>query len=174
MPADDYTSARGGGALKLKGGKVNKTKKKKKSSNKVASLEHSLSASGDDSTTKEIVQKPRDDERVRHSRDKSDQEEDVNEQKTEAERRHEEANRKKVRTCAAAVSHSINYGNHCISRGLIEVLTVFCYEPQMLKMLEDPKTSAEFRKTHKERVEGLNTYLSKLSEHHDMPKIGPG
>ncbi|CAG8030664.1 unnamed protein product [Penicillium salamii] len=29
-------------------------------------------------------------------------------------------------------------------------------------------------KTHKERVEDLNKYLSRLSEHHDMPKIGPG
>ena len=29
-------------------------------------------------------------------------------------------------------------------------------------------------KTHKERVEEYNRYLSKLSEHHDMPKIGPG
>ncbi|KAK2629888.1 hypothetical protein QTJ16_000708 [Diplocarpon rosae] len=29
-------------------------------------------------------------------------------------------------------------------------------------------------KTHKERVEELNKYLSKLSEHHDMPRIGPG
>ncbi|KAG9684247.1 hypothetical protein KCU85_g5978, partial [Aureobasidium melanogenum] len=29
-------------------------------------------------------------------------------------------------------------------------------------------------KTHKERVEELNKYLSTLSEHHDMPRIGPG
>lgn len=29
-------------------------------------------------------------------------------------------------------------------------------------------------KTHKEKVEELNKYLSGLSEHHDMPKIGPG
>lgn len=29
-------------------------------------------------------------------------------------------------------------------------------------------------KTHKQRVEDLNRYLSGLSEHHDMPKIGPG
>ncbi|KAF1351061.1 hypothetical protein BDV97DRAFT_382672 [Delphinella strobiligena] len=29
-------------------------------------------------------------------------------------------------------------------------------------------------KTHKERVEQLNKYLSGLSEHHDMPRIGPG
>ena len=29
-------------------------------------------------------------------------------------------------------------------------------------------------KTHKQRVEELNRYLSGHSEHHDMPKIGPG
>ncbi|PSS25080.1 hypothetical protein M430DRAFT_24925 [Amorphotheca resinae ATCC 22711] len=29
-------------------------------------------------------------------------------------------------------------------------------------------------KTHKQRVEELNKYLSNLSEHHDMPRIGPG
>ncbi|GAB7323780.1 hypothetical protein MBLNU13_g07236t1 [Cladosporium sp. NU13] len=29
-------------------------------------------------------------------------------------------------------------------------------------------------KTHKQRVEELNKYLSTLSEHHDMPRIGPG
>lgn len=29
-------------------------------------------------------------------------------------------------------------------------------------------------KSHKERVEELNRYLSSLSEHHDMPRIGPG
>ncbi|KAI9781047.1 MAG: hypothetical protein M1835_004369 [Candelina submexicana] len=29
-------------------------------------------------------------------------------------------------------------------------------------------------KTHKEKVEDLNKYLSNLSEHHDMPRIGPG
>ncbi|RDW64866.1 hypothetical protein BP6252_10517 [Coleophoma cylindrospora] len=32
----------------------------------------------------------------------------------------------------------------------------------------------EGSKSHKERVEELNRYLSSLSEHHDMPKIGPG
>jgi len=28
--------------------------------------------------------------------------------------------------------------------------------------------------THKERVEKFNTDLSKLSEHYDIPKVGPG
>jgi protein FAM32A len=29
-------------------------------------------------------------------------------------------------------------------------------------------------KSHKERVNQFNTYLSKLSEHHDIPRVGPG
>ncbi|KAI0167172.1 DUF1754-domain-containing protein [Hypoxylon sp. FL1284] len=128
MPSNDYASVGGGGALKLKGGKVQKTKKKKKS--KIPSLEQSTAA-GDDSAPKA--------ERSSQSESKDTTGEPMADRKTEAERRHDEANRKK-----------------------------------MMKMLEDPKLASEFRKTHKERVEGLNTYLSKLSEHHDMPKIGPG
>ncbi|KAK5726267.1 hypothetical protein LTR17_012887 [Elasticomyces elasticus] len=38
----------------------------------------------------------------------------------------------------------------------------------------DERLHKEGIKTHKERVEELNKYLSGLSEHHDMPKIGPG
>lgn len=45
---------------------------------------------------------------------------------------------------------------------------------QLLKMAEKSGSRPELLKTHKERVEELNTYLSRLSEHHDMPKIGPG
>ncbi|KAK0363701.1 hypothetical protein LTR91_020798 [Friedmanniomyces endolithicus] len=37
----------------------------------------------------------------------------------------------------------------------------------------DERLEKEGIKTHKERVEELNKYLSGLSEHHDMPKIGP-
>ncbi|TFK77354.1 DUF1754-domain-containing protein [Pluteus cervinus] len=29
-------------------------------------------------------------------------------------------------------------------------------------------------KTHKERVDDLNKHLESLSEHHDIPKVGPG
>ncbi|KAF7846478.1 hypothetical protein BT93_L4272 [Corymbia citriodora subsp. variegata] len=38
----------------------------------------------------------------------------------------------------------------------------------------DERLKREGIKTHKERVEELNKYLSTLSEHHDMPRIGPG
>lgn len=41
------------------------------------------------------------------------------------------------------------------------------------KRLEE-RLKKEGVKTHKEKVEELNKYLSGLSEHHDMPKIGPG
>ena len=41
------------------------------------------------------------------------------------------------------------------------------YEERRRKTLED-RLKREGIKTHKERVEELNRYLSKLSEHHDM------
>jgi len=47
------------------------------------------------------------------------------------------------------------------------------YEEQRRKRLEE-RLKREGVKTHKERVEELNRYLSGLSEHHDMPRIGPG
>ncbi|KAK2764416.1 hypothetical protein FQN54_009110 [Arachnomyces sp. PD_36] len=47
------------------------------------------------------------------------------------------------------------------------------YEEIRRKRL-DERLKREGVKTHKERVEELNKYLSNLSEHHDMPRIGPG
>nr|POE56901.1 uncharacterized protein c31g5.21 [Quercus suber] len=47
------------------------------------------------------------------------------------------------------------------------------HEERRRKMLE-ARFEKEGTKTHKERVEELNKYLSGLSEHHDMPRIGPG
>jgi protein FAM32A len=44
---------------------------------------------------------------------------------------------------------------------------------RMFKQLQD-RLQKEGVKTHKQRVEELNKYLSNLSEHHDMPRIGPG
>ncbi|ETS79906.1 hypothetical protein PFICI_07435 [Pestalotiopsis fici W106-1] len=138
MPSDDYTAFSGGGALKLKGGKVSKSKKKKK--DKAAGLEHALST-GEPADSKELEKpagkkkSPRDDERP----EEEDEHDEPIEYKTEAQKRHEEYKRKK-----------------------------------MLELAQSSSSRPELLKTHKERVEELNTYLSKLSEHHDMPKIGPG
>lgn len=45
---------------------------------------------------------------------------------------------------------------------------------EMKKRRLNDRLRREGAKTHKERVEELNKYLSGLSEHHDMPRIGPG
>ncbi|KAI0024395.1 hypothetical protein F4780DRAFT_775787 [Xylariomycetidae sp. FL0641] len=138
MPADEYAAVGGGGALKLKGAKVQKSSKKKKKNkdkaakDKSAELEQALA--GKKASDEDKPEPP-----PTTAAAAADDDDDAMEHKTEAERRHAEFTRKKL-----------------------------------LKMLEDPTTASELRKTHKERVEGLNTYLSKLSEHHDMPKIGPG
>jgi protein FAM32A len=47
------------------------------------------------------------------------------------------------------------------------------FDEQRRRRLDD-RLKREGVKTHKQRVEELNRYLSGLSEHHDMPRIGPG
>ncbi|KAF2725811.1 DUF1754-domain-containing protein [Polychaeton citri CBS 116435] len=47
------------------------------------------------------------------------------------------------------------------------------YEERRRKRL-DERLKKDGLKSHKQRVEELNKYLSNLSEHHDMPRIGPG
>ncbi len=96
MPASEYASF-GGGALKLKGAKVKKHKKK----NKDADLEKNLSTGGEPSTA---LEKPEEDttEKKREKRSKSqdNQEEEPlpDMSMTEAERRLAEAKQKKVRS----------------------------------------------------------------------------
>ncbi|KAK4083011.1 uncharacterized protein Triagg1_1901 [Trichoderma aggressivum f. europaeum] len=143
MGSDDYKTI-GGGALKLKGAKVGKKKKKTAKSDLEKNLSTGNDAAlvkrddhGDDSRDKK--KSPIDDDR--HSNeDGEDKEEDGPVVlKTESERRYEEARKKRL-----------------------------------LQIAQSSGSRPELLKTHKERVEELNTYLSRLSEHHDMPKIGPG
>ncbi|TGZ83959.1 DUF1754-domain-containing protein [Ascodesmis nigricans] len=47
------------------------------------------------------------------------------------------------------------------------------FEERRHKMLYE-KLKKEGVKSHKEKVEEYNKYLASLSEHHDMPRIGPG
>lgn len=149
MPSDEYASA-GGGALRIKGAKVKKHKKKKARSD----LEKNLSTGEPSSSTSSSKKDPAaeqdagedapqqqqgDEELEKARRDGDDGGPSSKSRKTEAERRFEEVRRKKL-----------------------------------LELAESAGSRPELLKTHKERVEELNTYLSKLSEHHDMPKIGPG
>ena len=157
MPIDDYASA-GGGALRLKGAKVTKKKKRKDKSG----LEKALSG-GDGA----LVKADRDGEGEK-KRKKSGDEQDGEEReedrplvkKTEAEKRIDELKRKRV---------GLPPGVPVCGDGR------WVTNPtQFLEMAEDPEARPELLKTHKDRVEELNSFLSKLSEHNDMPKIGPG
>ncbi|EAS30272.3 protein FAM32A [Coccidioides immitis RS] len=137
-PANEYTiPGGGGGRLKLKGvqdGRIDKKKKKKRSKDNERALDKSKESS-DAKGREDSV-----DEREAQSEGRSvvdpsaDADRAVEDTKTEAERRYEEARRKRL----------------------------------------NERLKREGAKTHKERVEELNKYLSKLSEHHDMPRIGPG
>ncbi|KAF4992003.1 hypothetical protein FGRMN_7457 [Fusarium graminum] len=132
MGSDDYAAIGGGGALKLKGAKINKKKKKRDKTD----LEKNLDVSSkDEEKRKKRKDKEVDDDESR----KEDDEEKPEVQKTEAQKRHEEIKKKRL-----------------------------------LQLAESSGSRPELLKTHKERVEELNTYLSRLSEHHDMPRIGPG
>ncbi|PSN66296.1 DUF1754-domain-containing protein [Corynespora cassiicola Philippines] len=130
MPSSDYAAA-SGGALRLKGGGVDKKKKKKKpktadgSASEKPTSELEAKSKSPSHTPGRSVSPSAAEKAIKHSGGR---------EKTEAEKRYDEMRRKR----------------------------------------RDEKIKKEGFKTHKEKVEELNKYLSGLSEHHDMPKIGPG
>ena len=88
MPSDDYAPLGGGGALKLKGSKVEKKKKKKKPK---SDLEKNLAVAEIDES-KKAAKSPE-----AAAAEGEQLEERQAPQKTEAEKRHEEIRRKRVR-----------------------------------------------------------------------------
>lgn len=154
MPSDEYASV--GGGLRIKGAKVKKNKKKKDRSD----LEKNLSTGESSKDVAVKKQTSEDDAPAEKEEPVEEVEEEVpRSRKTEAERQFEEARKKKV--------SYFPYRTGCVE---MRRLT----SKQLLELSESANSRPELMKTHKERVEELNTYLSKLSEHHDMPKIGPG
>lgn len=158
MPSSDYTNAVGGG-LKLKGAKdagVKKHKKKKpKTESSISKQAEEKEQEGDTPTTlqKALAEEEGADVPEPDSATKAIKDRDTGVGKTEAQRKHEEMRRKRV--C------------HAIDISLFRTMT-----NDVLQL--DDRLKREGVKTHKERVEELNKYLSGLSEHHDMPRIGPG
>ncbi|KAM9976474.1 hypothetical protein ACTFIR_010315 [Dictyostelium discoideum] len=45
---------------------------------------------------------------------------------------------------------------------------------EKLNRKEQKRIDKLVNKSHKEKIEEYNKYLSSLSEHHDVPKVGPG
>jgi len=161
MPADDYTAAVSGG-LKLKGvnssSKVSKHKKKnpKAEANPTDSDKPKVETPTSGNSDDQIVSDRGPEAASTIEREGEAASSPARAGKTEAELRHEERRRKRV----GLLSPSIVY---------------LSPEADVSTILQlDERLKREGTKTHKERVEELNRYLSNLSEHHDMPRIGPG
>ena len=186
MSPSDYTSAKTG-TLRLKGvhptAKIQKPKKKRpkpSSDPTTASVPKSKKPAetpdhadpDPDGDTKVDSARIEDEER-----DGGDGAEGVTQQqlprgggKTEAELRHEERRRRRV------CFFSLLYYTYTIPYSAIPCYAISPWEIKPLTQtiqLED-RLKREGTKTHKEKVEEFNHYLSNLSEHHDMPRIGPG
>ena len=154
MAKEDYASAvvSGGGGLKLKGAKnagIDKKRKRDKKKHKQESQAGDGQA-GPSSSQVEEDGKGEAPHAIKEAAE-PEQAEDVNLKevgKTEAEKKHEEMRRKRVSALRTSVLHA---------------RTSLTISEQL-----DEKLRREGVKTHKERVEELNTYLSNLSEHHDM------
>lgn len=187
MPSSDYTTAIPGG-LKLKGApKDSGVKKKKKSKSKTSTTTSNTEGAGKEATGKETgagaLQKAlAEEEGVGEDGGKSANNGGTGVAagagKTEAQREAEERRRKRVR--------NPSHANQNLVKPLSFILLLwfptsgggggFVFHFWLTGMLEqlDERLKREGVKTHKERVEELNKYLAGLSEHHDMPRIGPG
>jgi protein FAM32A len=190
MAGDEYSV--GGGKLKLKGSKVSggRIEKKKKKSTKKKEGEATQSKS--ESTPDTERPQSEKDEGVTSGEDRERERERDAPGKTEAEKRAEEIRRKRV--CFL----SFFLFPRCLLSGRdVSTSALLDRETDFSEQLHE-RLQREGVKTHKERVEELNKYLSRLSEHHDMyvftlctvvhclwafkdkadllyrPKIGPG
>ncbi|KIH88520.1 hypothetical protein SPBR_07897 [Sporothrix brasiliensis 5110] len=163
MPSGEYASA-SGGALRLKGAKVEKHKSKKhkkkrssrdkdKEGNRARHAEDELEQVGSGGEDRDRRKKKSEtkNKEGKGGSDDEDYDDDYDDLKndpyarmTTAERRFAEAQDKKIRDLMHA-------------------------SPE-----EARAARPELFKSHKERLADLNNYLSRLSEHNDMPKIGPG
>ncbi|OAL39096.1 hypothetical protein AYO20_01414 [Fonsecaea nubica] len=162
MLPSDYTAA-GSGKLKLKGvkdSKVDKKKKKKSSSkgpgNETPARDRTRGGEGLDDEFKDrsVMLRNLEDE----------------DQKMAAE---EAKSLQKRRADSTGGGHGDAEPIEEEDGGIVKTEAERRYEEQRRRRLEE-RLKREGVKTHKERVEELNRYLSSLSEHHDMPRIGPG
>ncbi|KAK2048477.1 DUF1754-domain-containing protein [Colletotrichum somersetense] len=161
MPLDEYASAVGGG-LKLKGAKVGKPKKKKR--REKSDLEKNLETGDEGGTSGALVKHP----------DKAAGGNDDDGRKKSKKSRNPEAEAEADADQDRDDDDDDDDDGRVVRKTEAERRYEERKRKRLLELAESSSSRPELLKTHKERVEELNTYLSKLSEHHDMPKIGPG
>jgi protein FAM32A len=156
MPSSDYASAIGGG-LKLKGVSSGGIEKKKKKSKKNKDPSASKDETSHPTVSKTSTGASKD-RSISPSRDDKAQPVGDGDNALSTKPRDDAAI-----TAAANREQSAAY----------KTVAQRKHDEQRRKRL-DERLRREGVQTHKERVEQLNKYLSGLSEHHDMPRIGPG
>ncbi|KAK4104877.1 DUF1754-domain-containing protein [Parathielavia hyrcaniae] len=148
MPSDDYSSV-ASGPLKLKGAAGVAKKKKKKAQNRTKTttdLEKNLSTGGDskEATTTDPT------------KDAPDRSPGGGEEEN------------------SAVVYKPRTSDSDPHATETERRFAEAKRKRLKELTESGRIRPELLKTHKQRVEELNAHLARLSEHHDMPKIGPG
>ncbi|KAK3903424.1 protein FAM32A [Staphylotrichum tortipilum] len=165
MPSDDYTSI-SRGPLKLKGAAgVTKKKKKKDKSIKPTDLEKNLSTGGDSDRALAPAEDKEDNSSSRR-KDSPDSGDD-----DDARRRRQRKRREGSWEEGGAGGEG---GEQDDNKTETERRFAEAKRKRLKELTESGRIRPELLKTHKERVEELNAHLARLSEHHDMPKIGPG
>ncbi|KAI1613241.1 hypothetical protein EDD37DRAFT_626930 [Exophiala viscosa] len=151
MTPSDYASA-GSGKLKLKGVKDSKVdKKKKKKSSSKSKDEDGTGDGGETFQDRSVMLKNLEDEDAQLAKEQTS--------------KSSLSNGKEFESATGLADEE--------EREIVKTEAERKYDEQRRKRLEE-RLKREGVKTHKERVEELNRYLSGLSEHHDMPRIGPG
>ncbi|KAH6641504.1 hypothetical protein F5144DRAFT_563837 [Chaetomium tenue] len=160
MPADEYAPA-ARGPLRLKGAAgVTKKKKKKSAKSSTTDLAKNLAtgdgAAGDGGSGSSGALILREEESVGgREKERGDGEEgrggEDGEERRSGEEGEEEENKTETERRFAEAKRK-----------------------RLKELTESGRIRPELLKTHKQRVEELNAHLARLSEHHDMPKIGPG
>ncbi len=186
MPSEDYISTASTGKLKLKGAKDSKITKKKKSKT-FKDEKHTGDFAEDNSIMLKKLENG-DREMGREGKKRNEKPEEPMDDdpgpvesgvrvKTEAEKRYDEQRRKRVCLSlfcllfiitALALRINLSFFYQVLNKPWAEMADVV-----LVRQLDD-RLKREGVKTHKQRVEELNRYLSGLSEHHDMPRLGPG
>jgi protein FAM32A len=160
MPSSDYASAIGGG-LKLKGvssGGIDKKKKKSKKNKDHSVSKEDTSRRQIDPITSTAASKDRSVSPSTGDKTQRAADDDEDGALSTTKPQDDSAMTTSTRETSSAAYKTVAQRKH---------------DEQRRKRL-DERLRREGVQTHKERVEQLNKYLSGLSEHHDMPRIGPG
>lgn len=158
-PDPDPSSSYGykpGGSLKFKGQSESETGKKHKKKKK-----SSTSTSSSSSFKEQIAREALRQEEREHGADK-ERSGSSGRKMTDAELRFEEVQRRRV-----SVVSCRRWMGLC---AILIMPSSFMPFPSQ----RQEKIRKEASKTHKEKVSEFNRYLENLSEHHDIPKVGPG